>query len=84
MVAAVPRSPLTPIAKGPLGWEAEELAVAAAAQCLVPCAGVTGPNVFIDELPHPWPYVFPRDHFQRFILSQVAGRFPIVVRFQDP
>ena len=61
-----------------------ELAVVAAARRLVPCAGVTGPDVLIDELPYPWPGVFPRDHFQRFILSQVAGRFPIVVRFQDP
>jgi len=60
-----------------------ELAVAAAAQHLIPCAGVTGSNVFIDELPHPWPCVFSRNQFQRFILSQVVGRLPIVVRFQD-
>ena len=67
-------------------WDGKgiELAMVAAARHLIPCAGVTGSNVLINKLFHPWSGIFPCDQFQCLILSQVAGRFSVMVCFQDP
>jgi hypothetical protein len=45
--------------------------------------GLAGVDVFVDELPHPWPVVISRNQLQGLFLSQVSRCFGVVKFLED-
>ena len=50
---------------------------------LIAYTGLTGVDVFVDELSHPRPMIISRQQFQSLLLSQMPGGFGVVVLRKD-